>query len=134
MGGYVMILRQTIKIPKYDWEVVVYYNTVCLDCIYKSLDRINCTKIDEMMNFIEKGDLNTGCIYSNYGMKKSVIVIGKADSFAEYMNTVEHEKNHLEMHICKKYNIDPFSEEAAELSGYLGQLFLNKALSNIIVV
>ena len=40
MGGYVMILKQTIKIPKYDWEVVVYYNTVCLDCIYNSLKAI----------------------------------------------------------------------------------------------
>ena len=129
-----MILRQTIKIPKYNWEVVVYYNTVCLDCIYESLDKINCTKINEMMDFIEEGNLNTGCIYSNYKMQKSVIVICKADSFSEYMNTVEHEKNHLEMHICKKHNIDPFSEEAANLSGYLSQLFLNRALSTIIKV
>lgn len=134
MGGYVMILKQIIKIPKYDWEVTVYYNTVCLDCIYNSLKAIECTKITEIMNFLEKGELNTGCIYSNYGMQKSVIVIGKADSFSEYMNTVEHEKNHLEMHICKKHKIDPFSEEAANLSGYLGQLFLNRALSTIIGV
>lgn len=127
-----MILKQVIHIPKYDWEVVVYYNTVCLDCIYKSLKEIKCTKIEEIMSFLEKRELNSGCIYSNYHMHKSVIVIGKADSFMEYMNTVEHEKNHLEMHICKEFNIDPFSEEAANLSGYLGQLFINKALSTIV--
>lgn len=129
-----MILRQKINIEKYDWEVTVYYNTVCLDCIYKSLDKIGCTKIDEMLKFIKSGDLNTGCIYSNYREHKSVIVIGKANSFGEYLNTVEHEKNHLEMHICKALNIDPFSEDAANLSGYLGQLFLNKALSTIIEI
>lgn len=134
MGGYDMILKQTINIHKYDWKVIVYYNTVCLDCIYNSLEEIGCTKIDEILNFIEKGELNTGCIYSNYREHKSVIVIGKANSFSEYLNTVEHEKNHLEMHICKAYGIDPFSEEAANLAGYLSQLFLNKALSTIIAL
>lgn len=127
-----MILKQTIKIKKYDWEVIVYYNTVCLNCIYKSLDEIDCKKIDEIMEFIQEDDLNTGCIYSNYKKHKSVIVIGKASDFGEYLNTVAHEKNHLEMHICKALQIDPFSEEASNLSGYLSQLFLDKALSTII--
>jgi hypothetical protein len=37
----------------------------------------------------------------------------------EFINTYNHEKNHVEMHICEKLDIDPYSEEAAYLSGDL---------------
>lgn len=124
-----------MHIPKYDWDVTVYYNTVCLDCIIESLMAIGCRgdKLFEIVEFLEKDELNTGCIYSNHKEHQSVIVIGRAENIGEYMNTIEHEKNHLEMHICKSLGIDPYSEEAAILSGDLSQLFLDKALSNIVV-
>ena len=45
------------------------------------------------------------------------MIINMSTSMDEFINTYNHEKNHIEMHICEAYNIDPFSEEAADLSG-----------------
>ena len=47
-------------------------------------------------------------------------------------NTFEHEKNHLEMHICEALDINPYSEEAAHMSGDLAQLILEEALYSIV--
>jgi hypothetical protein len=47
------------------------------------------------------------------------MVINMSTSMDEFVNTYNHEKNHIEMHICDELNIDPYSEEAADLSGYL---------------
>ena len=49
----------------------------------------------------------------------NLILIYKASSIGEFLNTFEHEKNHLEMHICEALDINPYSEEAADLSGDL---------------
>lgn len=60
------------------------------------------------------------------------MVIHKASSIGEFINTFEHEKNHLEMHICEALDINPYSEEAAHMSGDLAQLILEEALCSIV--
>lgn len=59
------------------------------------------------------------------------VVIHKASSIGEFINTFEHEKNHLEMHICEALDINPYSEKAAHMSGDLAQLILEEALYSI---
>lgn len=39
---------------------------------------------------------------------------------------------HLEMHICEALDINPYSEEAAHMSGDLAQLILEEALYSIV--
>ena len=46
----------------------------------------------------------------------------------DFVNVYNHEKNHLEMHICDEFNIDPHSEEAAELSGNLAKYLYNSVV------
>lgn len=41
-----------------------------------------------------------------------------------------HEKNHVEMHICKEFGIDPYSEKAAYLSGQLAKKLFKAQLRN----
>ena len=41
----------------------------------------------------------------------------------EFMNTLEHEKQHMIGHIIDHYGIKPSSEEAGYLAGYVGALF-----------
>ena len=76
-------------------------------------------------------ELDTGFIYSSFYKQFSLIVIHKASSVGEFVNTFVHEKNHLEMHICEALDINPYSEEAAILSGELAMQMLNEALCNI---
>lgn len=51
----------------------------------------------------------------------------------EFVNVYNHEKNHLEMHICDEFNIDPHSEEAAELSGTLAKYLFNSLIDNMLM-
>lgn len=39
----------------------------------------------------------------------------------QFLNTVVHEIKHLQSHICRYYNVDEDSEEAAYLTGYIAQ-------------
>lgn len=43
---------------------------------------------------------------------------------------VKHGKNHVEMHICKEFGIDPYSEKAAYLSGQLAKKLFKAQLRN----
>lgn len=46
------------------------------------------------------------------------------------IDTYNHEKNHVEMHICKEFGIDPYSEKAAYLSGQLAKKLFKAQLKN----
>ena len=129
-------MRQNFKIEKYNWSIIIYYtvNDVEKKEIIDMLDSINCdsTTLESIKFNLSKADLDTGFAYSSYNKQCSIIVIHKASSIGEFINTFEHEKNHLEMHICEALDINPYSEEAAHLSGDLAQLILEEALYSII--
>ena len=130
-----MGLRQQFKIRKYDWDVVIYYTVdekqkteIVTELKELQPDKETFEKLERnLMN----SELDTGFIYSSFYKKFSLIVIHKASSIGEFVNTFEHEKNHLEMHICEALDINPYSEEAAILSGELAMQMLNDALYNI---
>ena len=130
-----MGLRQQFKIRKYDWDVVIYYTVdekqkieIVTELKELQPDKETFEKLERnLMN----SELDTGFIYSSFYKKFSLIVIHKASSIGEFVNTFEHEKNHLEMHICEALDINPYSEEAAILSGEMSMQILNEALYNI---
>ena len=85
------------------------------------LEKIECDQrtLKSIRRNLDEAKLDTGFCYSNFANKSSVIVVHKASSIGEFINTFEHEKNHLEMHICEALDINPYSEEAAHFSGDL---------------
>lgn len=93
---------------------------------------INHKTLSSIEANLDKAELDTGFTYSDYDKYYSIIVIHKASSIGEFINTFEHEKNHLEMHICEALDINPYSEEAAHMSGDLAQLILEEALYAIV--
>ena len=129
-------MRQNFKIPVYNWNVVIYYiiNDEEKQEIKDMLEGVECSKdtCASIIANIDEAMENTGFVYSDYNRHYSVIVIHKASNVGEFINTFEHEKNHLEMHICESYDINPYSEEAAHLSGNIAQLIIEEALSTIV--
>lgn len=128
--------RQRFKIDKYDWDVTIYYT-------------VDENQKEEVMNYMESvtdnkevlesvkrnlshAEEDTGFTYSSFNNRCSLLVIHKASSIGEFINTFEHEKNHLEMHICEALDINPYSEKAAHLSGDIVQLIVEKILYSII--
>lgn len=129
-------MKLDFRLTKLNWDVTIYYI-------------IDDEQINEILNFIKEFNFNknileqarlnlnnakvdTGFTYTSLTKKHSIIVIHKASSVGEFINTFEHEKNHLEMHICEALNISPYSEEAAILSGYIAKSIIEETLYSII--
>ena len=113
------------KYKKYDWciEVYIVVKNVDVDSIQKSLELMDCPlHIMHKLFRLLTGGINSGFTYTNPELHKSILVVNVSSSVDEYINTFNHEKNHVEMHICEEYDIDPYSEEAAYLSGELASL------------
>lgn len=131
-----MGLRQQFKIRKYDWDVIIYYTVDEKQKteIVTELKELQPDKetFERLERNLMNSELDTGFIYSNFYKHYSLIVIHKASSIGEFVNTIVHEKNHLEMHICEALDINPYSEKAAILSGELAMQMLNEALCNIV--
>lgn len=119
------MIIQKIHLQKYDWRIVILYevSNEHLRPILKILEEMNAD-YDSVMaatKNISSNLLNTGFIYSNYDKKQSLIVVGKASSYGQLLNTISHEINHLETHIATVYNLDQTGEEVCELVGYITQ-------------
>lgn len=128
-------MRQQRFIIEYlEWKVIVLYNPKYITEVLRILEECGCADCHsgEIIQYLLRDELNSGCIYSNKTKKTSVIIVGRSSNLGQFINTLEHEKNHLEMHICDAFDIDPFSEQAAILSGDISQILLNNALDTLI--
>ena len=129
-------MKQSFKIKKYNWSIVIYYivNDEESKEIIDKLEDLHCNSktLESIKRNLEDAKVDTGFAYSSYNKQYSIVVIHKASSIGEFINTFEHEKNHLEMHICEALDINPYSEEAAHMSGNLAQLILEEALYSIV--
>lgn len=129
-------MKQQFKVNKYDWCVTIYYT---IDDEQKSeviecLEKMGCDRrtLESIKSNLDRAAVDTGFTYSNFQQQKSILVVHKASSIGEFLNTFEHEKNHLEMHVCEALDINPYSEEAAHFSGDLAQQILEEALCSIV--
>lgn len=118
------MIRQKITLPDYDnWTIYAYYATTryAVDEIMERLWEIGMDANNARQAFenLSSGNLNTGLCYSNYSMRKSVLVIALTSSPAEFINSWHHELEHLESHIGKVFHLDPTGEDIAYLSGEL---------------
>lgn len=122
------MIHFTITFEKYNWDIEVYIviNKANNNKILNSLKCMKCPQktMEEANKNLHSG-LNSGFTYTNSQLRKSLMVVNKSSSMYEFINTYNHEKNHVEMHICEELKIHPYSEEAAYLSGELAsQLFI----------
>lgn len=120
-------------LKKLDWciECFITIDYSSTHLILEKLRKLGCSKniLNKAHNILFE-QINSGFAYSNSDLRKSIMVINLSTSMDEFINTFNHEKNHIEMHICKADNIDPYSEEAAELSGQMAELLFTSMLHN----
>lgn len=126
------MIHYNIYFKPYDWEIEVY--VVLKDC---GIERIiesmqDCPQSEIQQAFINLTTrVDSGFIKTNN--RRSIIVINKPTTLEDFVNVYNHEKNHLEMHICDEFNIDPHSEEAAVMSGILAKQLFSSLLEEILV-
>lgn len=114
------MIRYNVYFKPYNWEVEVYVllNRVDTEII---IDHLSCTYNHHLDDIIENLTTRTNSGFIKTINRKSIIVINNPINMQEFINIYNHEKNHLEMHICENFHINPHSEEAAELSGNLAK-------------
>ena len=125
------MIHYNIYFRPYDWKVEVY--VILKDCYINEIitSLKGCPESEIQKAFINLTTrMNSGFVKTFD--KRSVVVINKPTTLEEFVNVYNHEKNHLEMHICEAYNIDPHSEEAAELSGNLAKCLFSSLIDEIL--
>ena len=125
------MIHYNIYFQPYDWEIEVYVilQDYCIDEIIASLSQCSYSEIQQaFLNLTTR--INSGFIRTFD--KRSIIVINKPTTLEEFVNVYNHEKNHLEMHICEEFGIDPHSEKAAELSGKLAKCLFNSLFDELL--
>lgn len=122
------MIRQDTYIPKYDWRVKLFYNAKPCDTSYimRVLHRngINAESYFDAQRLLYSGRPNEGLTYNNPRTHVSVVVIGHVSDIWEWIDTVEHEGRHLVQGICNAYGINPDSEDAAYMEGYIFKYIL----------
>ena len=122
-------------LEQYNWSVDIYviqckHDLKYLDCIankYNLPNKIYDKLTNRLTNYI-----NSGFIYNCDKNNHCIIFVGESDSIYEAVNTLAHEKNHLEIYLCKLLNINPESEDAAILSGDITEQLINPYIVQLI--
>lgn len=126
------MIHYKIYFKPYNWEVEVY--VILKDCYVNTIinSLAGCPQSEIQQAFLNLTTrIDSGFIRTFD--KKSVIVINKPTTLEEFVNIYNHEKNHLEMHICEEFNINPHSEEAAELSGNLAKCLFSSLVDELLI-
>lgn len=117
--------RQVIHIPEYEWTAYVYYDTTQYDTdeILNKLYSLGCSEkgILRTRKQLLGGGYNNGFTYSNRSLKQSVVSLGRASEFAQFLNSFVHELQHLSTHIAQANGINLDGEEICYLSGWIAQ-------------
>lgn len=129
-----MIYGETY-LTKYDWIIQLYIltNKDTEKHILNILDKIDIDNkykqaiLNKFINFVDYGS-----VIHNISDRISIIFIGQQSKIISYIDTIAHEKNHVEMCICNQLDINPKSEEASYLSGYIASKLLNPDVFKLI--
>ena len=119
------MLRQRIYIQRYNWEVIVYYESDRYDASY-ILDELDDIGVDDVTYWkaarnLEGGNLDTGLTFSTPVSRVSVMVLSKTSSKSEFANTWFHELIHCSMHIARENGLSPDGEAVAYVGGELAR-------------
>lgn len=117
------MIRQGFDIGERDWRVEAWYD-VTREELPRALARLCAFGADEdTLREAGKvlGDANTGCTFTDYDGRRTLMLIGHATSRGQQFDTIVHEMKHLVEHISSYFGVDPKEELAAYLQGEVGR-------------
>lgn len=115
------MIRQDLYLERYDWEVVVFYDSTEEDA-REILAALTVYEVDRRTlasaaSNLYAGARNTGLTYSNLDERRSVVVLSRTTGRAQFANTWQHEVTHLVDHIAAGSGMWTHGEEIAHLAG-----------------
>lgn len=125
------MIQQSVSIPKCDWSVSIYYDVrpKNADFILDELWELGCEQrhLYKAERLLRSGVANEGLTYSNPYERRSIVVIGHTDDCFQFINSLSHEKQHIEQAISKADRLDPYGEDIAYISGDISQALARNA-------
>lgn len=117
------MIRQKIRLKKYDWEIYAYFavSTYYIDEILEHLWELGVDGESAKRAYenIQDNKLDSGLCYSNYAKRKTIIVVALTSSAEEFLNSLTHEVSHACVHIASARHVSLKSEEFAYMVGDL---------------
>lgn len=109
-----------------DWEIKVFLikNKYNVEKVIEALWKLGCNskQATEAYEDIKEIRFNVGFTYSNFLLKKSIMLIGLQESDSQLINTIVHESRHLQQHIALVKGLDQNGEGVCHLIGRISQI------------
>lgn len=125
------MIRQHCCIPSAQWCVEIFYDVRPrnADEILDRLWDLGCEQrhLYKAGRLLRSGVANEGLTYSNPYERRSIVVIGHTNDCFQFLNSLSHEKQHIEQAICKADRLDPYGEDIAYISGDISQAIARNA-------
>ena len=113
------MIVQDIHIDGYSWDARIFYavSRYDVDQIMSSLHSIGCRAKYAADAYIslQRNALGSGFTFSNYRMRRSVVVVALASSAEQFHRCLIHEFRHLQSHIASADDISEKSEQVCYL-------------------
>lgn len=136
MGRDVMITGEVILDNYQGWRVRYYLATDSRDAGRITADLKSCGCSDKTLRkakrLLSSDRCNKGLTVSKRKSRKTFIIASKSTSVYEFINTFVHELDHIEKHIAKALNFDPYSERASYLVGELTREIVTNAINKLL--
>ena len=118
--------RYNIDVKGENWQITIFFPLTCYHVkkIMQELSLIDCNKTDmrKAWRNLTSGKMNNGLTFSNYELRKSVIVFAMSESKEEYFNLVLHELHHLAVQIGVANNMNLEGEGVCYINGDVGMM------------
>lgn len=125
------MIRQHCCVPIARWCIDIYYDTKPsnADEILDALWDLGCEQryLYKAERLLRSGVANEGLTYSNPYERRSLVVVGATSDIWQFLDTLSHEKQHIEQAICKADRLDPYGEDIAYISGDISQALARNA-------
>lgn len=113
------MLVQDIHIEQYNWDARIFcaVTRYDIDRIMTSLHSIRCRGDHAAGAYrsLQRNALGSGFTFSNYRLRRSVVVVALASSAEQFHRCLIHELRHLQSHIASADDISEKSEQVCYL-------------------
>lgn len=121
MGRYDMITDR-ILLKEYRWHLIVLSDCTCdnIPEIVDHLDSIDCPMgyQQEALDNLKQCQKNAGITYSNYRLRRTLIVLNRTTSIKDLIDSIAHECFHLLKHL----QLSLFVGDEEELATLMGNI------------
>lgn len=130
-----MVVQKVCLRKANDWLLTIFYCPAPQDTddVLDALFRAGCKgkHIHRAQCVLQSGGYNTGMTYTNPVSRETVMVIGRATSAEQFVNTFSHEKWHCCVGIVRALGLSIEEEPAAYLVGDISGEIFNNALHTV---